>query len=241
MEETSRTAEHRYELLFPRALNFPTRIVIWLRGYFDARKGAIRRSQEGYITSPYCKQIADDADYRLNAEWQECNGIMFDLRPKLTDAMRERNELKRQLGQLPKEKSRAIADAKIERTGDSFVSAPLAEKRARRRIDLVETHFNQREKRLQDLLNESETRVDTLLAEYQDCRDVADIHERIVRVDYIARLSVYARGASKLISIGPSYINDKALSKKPAQDNDRFFAAYMDGKLASKSHPSTIR
>lgn len=232
--QRDKSAEHRYELLFPRTLTLPLRAVIWLRGYFDARRGVVRKLREGYISSPYCKQLVNDADYRLNAEYQECNGIMFELRPKLTAAMRERNELKRQLEALPAEKECAMNEAKIKRSGDALVSNSLAEKRANRRTILVEARFSHKEAHLQSLLNESENRLDSLLAEYQDCRDVADLHERIVRADYIARLSAYARGASKRIDIGPSYINDRALSDEPARGNDRFFSAYMDGQSSDR-------
>ena len=96
-------AEHRYELFFPRTLGVFTRMRIWLHGYFDALRGKIEFSPEGYITSPYCRHFEDEANYRINAEWQECNGAMFELRPELLRRIGRRDEIRRRISLLPEQ------------------------------------------------------------------------------------------------------------------------------------------
>lgn len=217
--------ERRRELFFPKALNLFTRARLWVRGYRDAHAGEVRLSTEQFITSPYCEAVARETDKRINAEWQESNGIMFELRPALEQAIRERDEVIRQIEKLPVLKKQMMDTAKIEYSGDTHVSNHLAEKRRNRRIALVEVEFESREKALRSRLNQASAVVSEILADYQDAKDASEIHERLARIDYLARLSCYARGASRKIRIDPKWINDRALTRCPRQDSMDYFDA----------------
>ena len=232
-EPKENTEKRRYELFFPRTLSAPTRAVLWLRGYLDARMGKVQLAEGGYVSSPYCRLLVDQADLRINAEWQECNGAMFEIKPELEDAIRERDELLRQISQLPRAKELAIEEAQIPRDGDARVSEHLSERRHNRRLALVVQGFEELERDLQEQRNTAESRVSSLLAEYQDCRDIADTHERVVRIDDLARLSAYARGASRRLRISSRFINDLALTNEPRRENDRFFLGCIDGEMGS--------
>lgn len=240
MSDTGESAEkRRYELFFPRMLSLPVRIFLWLRGYFDARMGKVQLAEGKYVSSPYCKMLVDHADLRINAEWQECNGVMFELKPDLEKAIRVRDELQRQIEQLPELREHALADARIKRSGDAVVSKHLSQRRENRRESLVVQAFARQERSLQEERNRAEGCVSTLLAEYQDCRDIADTHERVVRIDYTARLSAYSRGASRRLRISSKFINDLALSTAPREQNDRFFLGCISGKIVDQKIEKT--
>lgn len=123
-----------------------------------------------------------------------------------------------------------MACAATERPGDAAVGAELAENRLLRRRSLVDAEFEQKENQLKAQEIEAEGAVEEILNQYQDCRDIADTHDRIVRVDFLARLSVYSRGASKRRRIERRYLNDGALTTEPKQSNDNLFAAYLKGE-----------
>lgn len=239
MDDTKESREkRRNELFFPRTLGIATRTVLWLRGYFDARMGKVQLAEGGYVSSPYCKLLVDRADLRINAEWQECNGAMFEIKPDLENAIRERDELSRQISALPRERDLAMDEAEIVHEGDMKVSAHLSERRHNRRLALVEQKFEALEARLQAMRNEADARVSNLLSEYQDCRDIASTHERVVRIDYLARLSAYTRGASRRLRISSKFINDLALTTEPREENNRFFLGCISGELKNHQQQS---
>ena len=223
--------ERRQGLFFPKSLNALTRTKLWLHGYFDARRRKVVLGESGSITSPFCRKLVETADLRINAEWQESNGIMFELRPPLEIAVRWSNEIERRITQLPELKALKIAAAKVSYEGDERVSTHLADKRRGRRVALVESEFAAREARLREELNDALKEVSRILANYQDIKDVSETHERLVRLDYVARLSCYARGASRRMLIDYKFVNDNALTQHPKSDNESFFAACMNEAL----------
>ncbi|MCI8425197.1 MAG: hypothetical protein HFJ72_05995 [Adlercreutzia sp.] len=225
-------SERRQKLFFPRSLNAPTRLGLWLRGFADARAGKVSVSAAGCITSPYCKTLVEVADLRIHAEWQETNGLMFELRPPLEKAIRHRDELLRRLAELPKMKATKIATAQIDYPADAAVSENMAERRRRRRLALIDVEFSEREKQLREELNGARSEVAEILASYQDVLDVSKTHERLVRIDYLARLSCYARGASRRVDLSPQLINDAAVTTLPHDESEQFFAECLKGGLA---------
>lgn len=228
-ELLSESRERRYDLFFPRSLGAFTRIRLWLRGYFDAARGKVWIAHAGHIDSAYCMSLADQANLRINAEWQEANGLMFELRPTLEAAVLERNEIIRRIDNLPI--LRAVKDeaASISYEGDEKVSAHLVEKRQKRRSGLVAWEFAAREEALREELNDVSARTGVTLSQYQDVLDASMTHERLVRLDFIARLSCYARGASRKVSFEPHFVNDKALTTLPREENEKFFAGCLKG------------
>lgn len=231
-EVKAEAAERRQKLFFPRSLNAATRTALWLRGYTDARAGKITVSAAGCITSPYCKTLVETADLRIHAEWQETNGLMFELRPPLEAALRQRDELLRRLAELPEQKATKVATAQIDYPADAYVSESTAERRRRRRLALIDVEFSEREKQLREELNSARVEVAEILASYQDVLDVAKTHERLVRIDYLARLSCYARGASRRVGLSPDLVNDAAVTTLPSSENEQFFAACLESAQA---------
>lgn len=232
--------DHRYELLFPRTLSFFTRVRLWLHGYFDALTGKVQISRKGYVTSPFCRALADDAEYRLNAEWQACTGAMFEIRPRLVDALLQQEEVRLRQSHLVEQRRILLEQAAITHEGDEEVSEHLQERRVNRRKSLVESHCAYNEVLLKGMETEAANKVEQVLNEFQDCRDIADTHDRIVRVDYVARLSAYARGASKRLNIGVGFINDAALSKAPKDENNKLFGTYLTGRLPQSATCSEV-
>lgn len=223
--------ERRRELFFPRGLGAPTRAHLWLRGYLDALRGRVLISGDGYVTSSFCQRLVQDADLRINAEWQECNGAMFSLRPSLENAIRECDEVMRCIDQLSERKAKRMNDAVIDRRGDDAVSEHLACKRRSRRIAFIENEFAATEGRLRRDLARAQAVISSILAEYQDARDISETHERLVRLDYVARLSCYSRGASRRVIIEAAQINDAALTVQPREENDELFGGSMRAAL----------
>ena len=223
-----------YELFFPRTLSVPSRIILWMRGYLDARRGLVQLSQSANcVTSPYCKALVETANSRLNIEWSECNGAMFELRPQLLEAIGRRDELKRRVRLLPAKRNMRITQAKEPYPGDAEMSEHARNRRILRRVILAEKGLEQEEAAMRAELNEAVAQADLLLAQYQECRDMAQVHERAVRIDYLARLSVYARGASRRLNIGMGYVNDNALSVSPLEGNDALFSQYINGEVVA--------
>lgn len=231
MAEVNTNSDHRYELLFPRMLGIFTRMRLWFHGYFDALTGKVQLSRKGYVTSPYCKSLADNAEYRLNAEWQACTGAMFEIRPKLVDALLEREEVLLREKHLNNQKETLMEQASIVYEGDIEVSEHLRQRRINRRKSLAESYCTYTETELKDMENNATSKVEKILNEFQDCRDIANTHDRIVRVDYMARLSAYVRGASRRLNINSRFVNDKAVSTASKDENDKLFSTYLEGEL----------
>lgn len=225
----SEARERRYDLFFPRSLGLPTRIGLWLRGYFDARRGKVFVARAGHIDSPYIQRLIEQADLRINAEWQEANGLMFELRPVLEEAVRDRNEVIRRIDELPRLKAAKSESVCIDYDGDEHTSKHLAEKRRVRRTALVEWEFVAREEALRETLSKISARAGVALSQYQDVMDASATHERLVRLDFIARLSCYGRGVFRRMSFDTQIINDRALTTIPREENGRFFAACLRG------------
>lgn len=68
-----------------------------------------------------------------------------------------------------------------------------------------------------------------VLSQYQDVMDASATHERLVRLDFVARLSCYGRGVFRRMSFDTQIINDRALTTVPREENERFFAACLRG------------
>ncbi|MEC4175038.1 hypothetical protein VJ918_05245 [Adlercreutzia sp. R21] len=221
--------ERRYDLFFPRSLSWFTRVRLWLRGYFDAARGKVWVARAGHIDSAFCLSLVEQADLRINAEWQEANGLMFELRPALEEAVRKRGEIIRRIDNLPNLKALKDNAAQSIHEGDELVSSHLAERRRKRRSSLVAWEFAGREVVLREALNEASAQAGIVLSQYQDVMDASMTHERLVRIDFLARLSCYARGVSRRMSVETRFVNDKALTKTPREDNERFFAACIRG------------
>lgn len=214
----------RRELFFPRGLSVLTRMHLWMRGYLDAGRGSVHLSQ-GQVTSPYCRKLAQQADLRINVEWQDCNGEMFRLRPLLEKAIQDRDEVAHSLEALSEKKASKMQDASIRSEGDAAMSEHMAMKRKRRRQALVEAEFASREAHLRSILSREQAAVSSILAQYQDAEDIATTHERIVRMEYLAKLSCYSRGASRKMAIELAHVNDAALTTVPKKENEALFGA----------------
>lgn len=225
----SEARERRYDLFFPRSLGLLTRMGLWLRGYFDARRGKVFVARAGHIDSPYIQRLIEQADLRINAEWQEANGLMFELRPVLEEAVRDRNEVIRRIDELPRLKAVKSESVCLDHDGDEYASGHMAEKRRFRRIALVEWEFVAREEALRETLSDVSARTGVVLSQYQDVMDASATHERLVRLDFVARLSCYGRGVFRRMFFDIQAINDRALTTAPREDNERFFAACLRG------------
>lgn len=224
-------SERRYQLFFPRSVGAAARARLWLHGYFDALRGRVSIARQGYLTSTFCQRLVHEADLRLTAEWQESTGLMFGLRPRLEQAVRACDETSRLIRALPRQKTVKLQEARGEHSGDREVSEPLAAKRKRRRVALVEREFEERETALREQLKEEALQLGSLLATYQDVRDASETHERLVRMDYLARLSCYARGAARKVSFRKECVNDRALTTRPRCDNESYFLRCEEAAL----------
>lgn len=220
----SESSAKRRDLFFPRGLSVFTRVHLWLRGYLDARKGKAYVSQ-GYVTSHFCTKLIQQADLRINAEWQDCNGVMFRLRPRLEQALCARDDAAARLEGIVHKKAARMRDVAAHPKEDVAISSHMAAKRERRRMTLLEMEFEAEETALRDVLHHEQAAVNAILAEYQDAKDVAVTHERLVRMEYVARLSCYARGASRRIPIELDQVNDDALISLPHEENRDYFEA----------------
>lgn len=219
----SQVTQHREDLRFPRLLSGPVRMGLWVRGFLDRAFGRITIDR-GYVYSPYCEKLAQEADLRLYAEWQEANGLLFEIRAPLEEAVRECQEAIRQMDDLAQRRAAKRDEAMLERPGDEAVDARCRLRRTKRRRALVEQEFAEQEVRLRKAHDDAAAAMGKLLVEYQDVRDAARMHERLVRIDFVARLSCYARGASRRrFFIDPSAISDRHLSNVLSAESDEYF------------------
>ena len=62
-----------------------------------------------------------------------------------------------------------------------------------------------------------------IIRKLQDVFDATVSHERLIRLDYEARLSCYMRGASHVLNVTPPMVNDSLLTRKPFNDNKNYF------------------
>lgn len=226
-------SEQRYELPFPRMLGIFTRMRLWLHGYYDSYMGKIRSVGDGAFASLYCWKLVEEANDRINIGWRDCNEAMLELKPNLQNRMRKRDEVRRRIALLSTQKKRALGRASAERAGDGAAGEKLAEKRRLRRIAFVNRDFDEWESRLKAQEIEAAAAVEEVLSQYQDCRDIAETNERIVRTEFRARISVYARGASRNMQISVQRISDEMLDEEPKRANDRLFSAYLSGEFPS--------
>ncbi|MCQ2751681.1 MAG: hypothetical protein MJ189_01045 [Coriobacteriales bacterium] len=178
----------RHELFFPKDVSIFVRMHLWMRGYLDGLLGkAMCSDRKGYITSNYCKILAIKADKRLIAEWEECNGLMFKIRPSLEIARREYYHYQRELESLDELKDTLIDKGNNGYKGDEFVSQHLVTKRKHYRMYSAKKDYFTQRQLICDKSNACLQNMSIMLADYQDAKDITETHDSLIRHDFIRR------------------------------------------------------
>lgn len=216
--------ETKNALCAPVGLGRLERLQIWLRGRRDARQGIAHINEDGTITSPFIETIIQETNIGIIDEWRRCDERAFEIRAQLLGLEKRRQALQHQLRAVVNTREEELARAKSGQfAGDTVVSDYLVAKRQNRRETLILKRYEAEEDSLRNEIEKLDAQAIVPREQLKELESIALSHEQIQHKLFLWKLSAYAYGASRFLTVKPGAVNDQALTTKPAQNHfERF-------------------
>ena len=220
-------AKTRKTLHFFRGLSAPKRLGIWVRGYIDGKRGHVSVSADGLVTSPYCSQMLQDANKRVDAEWLNCDGDVNELRPFLDQRALEYDGLVNELvGLDPLRMAEAQQAEALVFEGDKHISDATVSRRRAARVAKATEPIESRKAMLVERLNAIQAEAAGPLADYEEREAIAASHELVISHELAEKTAVYVRGASRHLGTNAGEVRSLEPTRVPQTNHYQRYRRY---------------